>query len=105
MPPAATWVRPASVRGVATTGGACMVIGEQARRRDEEFTEFVIGARARLCRVAFLMWGDRHRAEDIVQTALIAVHSRWGSIDREIGPYGYVHRAVVNAAIDEHRRP
>jgi RNA polymerase sigma-70 factor (sigma-E family) len=80
-------------------------LSERSAQRDVEFTEFVQAARARLCRTAYLMCGDGHRAEDIVQTALIAVHSRWESIDRAIGPEGYTHRAVVHAAIDEHRRP
>jgi RNA polymerase sigma-70 factor (sigma-E family) len=77
----------------------------KSQQRDAEFAEFVRVARARLCRSAYLMCGDRHKAEDIVQTALIGVHARWESIDRGIGPEGYTHRAVVNAAIDEHRRP
>jgi RNA polymerase sigma-70 factor (sigma-E family) len=49
--------------------------------------------------------GDWHRAEDIVQTALAQVYARWDRIRREDGPQGYAHRAVVNAAIDERRRP
>jgi len=72
---------------------------------DGEFAAFVLSSQRRLRRVAYLVCGDWHRAEDIVQTALAQVYSRWDRIRREDGPEGYVHRAVINAAIDEGRRP
>lgn len=72
---------------------------------EEEFADFVIAAQHRLRRVAFLVCGDWHRAEDIVQTALTQVYARWERIRPDEGPAGYARRAVVNAAIDERRRP
>jgi RNA polymerase sigma-70 factor (sigma-E family) len=72
---------------------------------DEDFAAFVNGSRQRWCRVAYLVCGDWHQAEDIVQTALAQVYARWSAVDRREGPDGYVRRAVVNAAIDESRRP
>ena len=72
---------------------------------DEEFVAFMAASQGRLCRVAYLVCGDWHRAEDIVQTALAQVYARWSRIRPEDGPGGYAHRAVVNAAIDELRRP
>ncbi|MGQ0468013.1 MAG: SigE family RNA polymerase sigma factor [Sporichthyaceae bacterium] len=78
---------------------------EERRVRDAEFAAFAIPAQRRLRRVAYLVCGDWHRAEDIVQTALANVYARWERIRREEGPEGYAHRAVVNAAIDERRRP
>ena len=72
---------------------------------DHEFAAFVLSAQRRLRRVAYLVCGDWHRAEDIVQTAMAQVYARWDRIRREDGPEGYAHRAVVNAAIDERRRP
>src|SRR3954453_11538429 len=82
------------------------VAADRALRADEaEFAEFVRGSQRRLRRLAFLVCGDWHRAEDIVQTALTRLYSRWGSIRREDGPDRYAHRAVVNAAIDDRRRP
>lgn len=73
--------------------------------QDADFSAFVLSAQRRLRRVAYLVCGDWHRAEDIVQTALAQVYARWDRIRREDGPEGYAHRAVVNAAIDERRRP
>jgi len=72
---------------------------------DEEFAAFVHATRRRLCRLAYLVCGDRDRAEDVVQNALAQVYARWSTIRRDEGPDRYVHRAVVNAAIDERRRP
>lgn len=72
---------------------------------DEEFAAFVTTSRSRYCRVAYLVCGDWHHAEDIVQTAFAHVYARWSAIERSEGRHGYVRRAVVNAAIDESRRP
>ena len=72
---------------------------------DAEFAAFVLASQRRLRRTAYLICGDRHRAEDIVQTAFAQVYSRWSRISTVDCPKGYVHRAVVNAAIDEGRRP
>jgi RNA polymerase sigma-70 factor (sigma-E family) len=69
------------------------------------FAAFVLSAQPRLRRTAYLICHDWHRAEDIVQTALVQMHSRWDRLSAGQGPGGYVHRAVVNAAIDEGRRP
>lgn len=80
--------------------------GKEDRRAEEvEFTEFVRDSQLRLCRVAFWVCGDWHRAEDIVQIALTRLYSRWSTIRREDGPDRYAHRVVVNAAIDDRRRP
>ncbi len=81
-------------------------MGDEARRiRDAEFAAFAIPAQRRLRRTAYLVCGDWHRAEDIVQTALASVYAQWERIRPAEGPEGYAHRAVVNAAIDEKRRP
>ena len=76
-----------------------------AQDAEAEFATFVLTSRRRLCRVAYLICGDVHRAEDVVQTALAQVYARWSRIRRDEGPERYAHRAVVNAAIDERRRP
>lgn len=72
---------------------------------EEEFAAFVRGSQRRLRRLAFLVCGDWHRAEDVVQTALARLYSRWSTIRRDEGPERYANRAVVNAAIDDRRRP
>lgn len=78
----------------------------QARRAHEaEFEEFVAASSRSLRRTAYLMCGDWHRAEDIVQTAFVRVYLKWDKIRHDEGPGPYARRAVVNAAIDESRKP
>jgi RNA polymerase sigma-70 factor (sigma-E family) len=78
---------------------------QEAAAPDEHFAAFVLATQPRFRRTAFLICGDWHQAEDIVQTALARVYSRWGRLSASDDPGAYAHRAVVNAAIDERRRP
>lgn len=81
-------------------------MARQARgQRDADFVEYVAARRARLFRTAYLLCGDRHRAEDIVQTALARLYPRWGRVRRLGEVDAYVRRTVVNAHLDEVRRP
>jgi DNA-directed RNA polymerase specialized sigma24 family protein len=74
--------------------------------RDEEFSAFVVGRRAALLRSACLITaGDRHQAEDLVQTALARIYVAWPRVRRASSPDAYVRRVLVNAYIDEVRRP
>ena len=72
---------------------------------DAEFVAFVAASQDQLRRVAYLMCGDWHRAEDVVQTALAGVYVKWSRIREVPGPWPYARRAVVNATVDEGRRP
>jgi DNA-directed RNA polymerase specialized sigma24 family protein len=63
--------------------------------------EVFAAQRNSLLRVAFLMCGSEHVAEDIVQTAFVTAQRRWDSIE---DPAAYLKRAVVNLAADSHRR-
>ncbi len=74
--------------------------------REEEFRAYVVDARARLVRTATLLTaGDRHLAEDLVQTTLTKLYLAWPRIRTADGPDGYARRTLVNALIDERRRP
>lgn len=42
-----------------------------------EFEAFVRASRPALLRTAYLLAGDRHRAEDLVQETLVRVARRW----------------------------
>jgi RNA polymerase sigma-70 factor (sigma-E family) len=77
----------------------------QAVDDGEQFASFVAASQARLHRTAYLICGDWHRAEDVVQNALAGVYARWPRLCLGDGPDAYAHRCVVNAAIDERRRP
>ncbi len=74
--------------------------------RDEEFRRFVIDRRADLLRTATLLTaGDRHLAEDVVQSTLTRLYLAWPLFTRAANRDGYARRALVNALMDEHRRP
>ncbi len=73
--------------------------------RDEGFTAYVVGRRAHLFRTAYLLCGDPHRAEDIVQTALAKLYVAWPRASRADSVDAYVRRVIVNSHLDERRRP
>jgi RNA polymerase sigma-70 factor (sigma-E family) len=74
--------------------------------RDEEFTAFVRASRIDLFRSACLLTaGDMHQAEDLVQTALARLYVAWPRVRRSGTHFGYVWRIIINAHIDEVRRP
>ncbi|MGW1721126.1 sigma factor, partial [Streptomyces sp. NPDC002156] len=54
-------------------------MGERDRKaaRDEEFQSFVVGRWPRLMRTAFLLTGEQHAAEDLVQSTLERVYVAW----------------------------
>jgi RNA polymerase sigma-70 factor (sigma-E family) len=67
-----------------------------------EFEDYVLARGAQLISFATVLCGDRHLAEDLVQSALVKVHRNW----RRIGdqhPDPYVRRAIVSCHVD-HRR-
>lgn len=71
------------------------------RRSSAAFDEFVRVHGDSLIRLAFVLCGDRERAEDASQEALTRVYLRWGRID---DPLPYARRCVVNATNDQGRR-
>jgi len=74
--------------------------------RDAEFTAFMIEAEPLLGRMAWLLCGDRHRAEELVQQALVRTYVAWPRA-RQHDPLGYARRTLANARIDawrKHRR-
>jgi RNA polymerase sigma-70 factor (sigma-E family) len=74
--------------------------------RDEEFSAFVRDRRHELLRSACLLTaGDTHRAEDLVQTALAKLYLAWPRIKRDGSHIAYTWRIMVNAHVDETRRP
>ena len=74
--------------------------------RDTEFSEYVAGRRRQLRRTAYLLCGDSHRAEDLVQTTLMKVYVAWPRIRTDGGNVdAFARRVMVNANIDETRRP
>ena len=73
--------------------------------RDQAYVEFVEAASGSLRRTAYLVCGDWHRADDVVQDALYKLYRSWSKVDRSGNPLAYARRIVVNAALDSGRRP
>lgn len=74
--------------------------------RDEEFTAFVVQRRGQLFRAACLLTGgDTALAEDVVQQTLTRLYVAWHRVARADSPDAYARRALVNAHLDERRRP
>lgn len=61
------------------------------------FEEYAFARSQALMRLARLLSGDEHRAEDLVQDVLAGAYARWGRISRMEQPDLYVRRMLVNA--------
>ena len=57
-----------------------------------------------LCRLAYLILGDAHLAEEIVMEALMKVFTGWGRIRDRSQSSAYLRRAVVNLCRSKIRR-
>jgi RNA polymerase sigma-70 factor (sigma-E family) len=68
------------------------------------FDEFVMGSATRLLRAAVFLVGDRHLAEDLVQTAFERTARHWRRVVHAGTPEAYARRILVNLAIDDTRR-
>lgn len=70
---------------------------------EQEFTAWAAGVERRLLRSAYLLTGDLHRAEDLVQEALVKVALRWDRL-REGNPTAYARTIIVRDNISWWRR-
>jgi RNA polymerase sigma-70 factor (sigma-E family) len=68
------------------------------------FEEFVASRGRDLWRSAWLLTGDAHKAEDLVQTALMKCWRRWSSIADDGAVEAYVRRTMVTTYTDWWRR-
>lgn len=73
-------------------------------REDEEVTAFVRASYGRLLRTAYLLCGDRGKAEDLVQTTLAKTVVAWSRLQRSEAIDHYVQRVLVNTFISSRRR-
>ncbi|WP_248583439.1 SigE family RNA polymerase sigma factor [Nocardioides sp. InS609-2] len=73
--------------------------------RDEAYTDFVAARQTHLRRIAYAICGDWHRADDLLQTALVKLYVAWPRVQHQGKEEAYVRRILVRAHIDETRRP
>ncbi|MFI1997047.1 SigE family RNA polymerase sigma factor [Actinoplanes sp. NPDC020271] len=73
-------------------------------RADEEVTAYVRARYGSLLRTAFLLCGDRGKAEDLVQTTLAKTVVAWPRLQQSDSIDHYVQRVLVNTFITSRRR-
>lgn len=72
-----------------------------ATHRRSRFEAFAQTHTTGLIDLAFMVCGDRGRAEDAAQEALVQVYQRWSRLEN---PLAYARRTAVNATRDDWRR-
>ena len=68
------------------------------------FAEYVGARRPLMYRTAWVLCGDHHQAEDLVQHVLTKLYVAWPRVSRMDSVDGYVRRMLVNANLDRLRR-
>ncbi|PUB28904.1 RNA polymerase sigma-70 factor (sigma-E family) [Promicromonospora sp. AC04] len=71
--------------------------------KETEFASFMARSTPALARTAWLLCGDTHQAEELVQQALIKTYLAWPKA-RQGEPLAYARRVLANARIDGWRR-
>ncbi|MFI6285809.1 SigE family RNA polymerase sigma factor [Streptomyces sp. NPDC051018] len=74
-----------------------------SQRDDGGFEEFVAARGPRLLRVAWLLTGDAHLAEDLLQTVLARVWPKWQKIAGD-HPEAYIRKALIHTHASWWRR-
>jgi RNA polymerase sigma-70 factor (sigma-E family) len=65
-------------------------------RLEEEYREFVGSRAASLHRTAYLLCGDWHLADDLVQETFVQVFRHWRRVQRADNQNAYVKRILIN---------
>jgi RNA polymerase sigma-70 factor (sigma-E family) len=67
------------------------------------YQEFAATRAAQLFRLAYLMCGDWHEAQDLVQTCLAKLYASWNRVQRVDSIDAYARRTLINSYMS-HRR-
>ena len=70
---------------------------------ERQFREFVAARSPALLRTAYLLTGDVHLAQDLLQTALLATARRWTHLRDRDQPEAYLRRAMYRHQINRWR--
>jgi RNA polymerase sigma-70 factor (sigma-E family) len=74
------------------------------QHRTDSFEEFVLAAGDRMLRTAMLLTGDRHAADDLVQSAFATAFARWRLVSRAENPVAYTRQILTRLFLSERRR-
>ena len=72
--------------------------------REAQYADFVRARSHALLRSAYLLTGDRHHAEDLVQEALARTHRAWSRLDDVANAEAYARRTMYHAQVSVWRR-
>ncbi|WP_407342254.1 SigE family RNA polymerase sigma factor [Pengzhenrongella phosphoraccumulans] len=88
---------------VEPDGTVDVIVDHALHDRAAEFTAFMVEAEPLLGRMAWLLCGDVHRAEELVQQALVRAYMAWPRA-RSGDPLAYARKTLTNLRIDTWRR-
>jgi RNA polymerase sigma-70 factor (sigma-E family) len=70
----------------------------------EEFREFAVASQGHLRRSAYLLCGDWHFAEDLVQMAFDRIYRHWHRVRAADNPGAYSRQVVYRCYLDSRRK-
>jgi len=73
--------------------------------READYAHFVRTRTHALLRSAYLLTGDQHLAEDLVQEALARTHRAWLRLERPDNAEAYARKVMYHAQVSFWRRP
>jgi RNA polymerase sigma-70 factor (sigma-E family) len=73
--------------------------------READYALFVRTRTHALLRSAYLLTGDQHLAEDLVQEALARTHRSWHRLERPENAEAYARKVMYHAQVSLWRRP
>lgn len=71
-------------------------------KSEASFTEFVAARSVALMRLAYVLTGDHHAAEDLLQSSLVRAAAHWGRI--HTAPEAYVRKIMYREQVSSWRR-
>jgi RNA polymerase sigma-70 factor (sigma-E family) len=82
------------------------LLGRAGRRAyDDDFVAYYTARAAHLRNTAYLLCGDWHLAEDLMQGTMSKLYRSWERIERHEGLDPFARRVLLRAFLDERRRP
>ncbi len=72
---------------------------------DAAFSAFFAENSESIRRIAYLICGDWHKADDLTQTAFVKLYGAWERVRDPAAITAYLRSCLMRAAVDESRRP
>ena len=80
----------------APTGAVAVAADDRTTSKDADFSAYLAARQASLLRTAYLLTGNRHDAEDLVQVAFAKLYLSWDKVRDRGSVDGYIRRILVN---------